>query len=115
MKYQMITSYGPSVNVSETTLNNPILGVGHGYTDLCACWLLVSTRLSHMYNKSATGYTLSAPNKTMNFPLTHAMFVDDAYLLHATHNYAETPQHLQTIVQKDLLHWDHGLESTGGN
>ena len=106
MKYQMITTYGPSENVSETTLNNPILGVGQGSTDSCAGWLLVSTRLSHMYNKSANGCTLSSPNAKTTFSLTHAMFVDDAYLFHATQNYAETPHKLQTIVQHDLLHWD---------
>ena len=36
MKYQMITSYGPSETISTTTDDTPILGVGQGATDACA-------------------------------------------------------------------------------
>lgn len=42
------------------------------------------------------------------------MFVDDAYLFHATHKPDLTPKQLQRIVHHDINEWDRGLESTGG-
>ena len=41
------------------------------------------------------------------------MFVDDAYLFHATTKLNETAFQLQQIVQRDLNEWDQGLESSG--
>ena len=57
---------------------------------------------------------MTAPNGKTTATLSHAMFVDDAYLFHATQNYNESAQKLQQIVQHDLLKCDQRLESTGG-
>ena len=114
MNYHMITSYGPSVETSSTTQHAPILGVGQGATDACAGWLLVSTMLSEMYNKSACGCQLIDSHGNIKLELSHTMFVDDAYLFHATSKLNETALRLQQIVQQDLNEWDQGLESSGG-
>ena len=42
------------------------------------------------------------------------MFVDDAYIIHATDKTDNTSSQLQQIVQNDLNEWNAGLESTGG-
>ena len=114
MNYHMITTYGPSEEMSTTTTNAPILRVGQGATDACAGWLLVSTKLTEMYNKSSCGYKLLSPHGKLHLDLFHTMFVDDAYLFHATSTSNEPEIQLQQIVQQDVQEWYSGLESTGG-
>ena len=68
-----------------------------------------------MYNKSACGCTLISSNGKIKLELYNIMFVEDAYLFHATPRFNETAPQLQRIVQHDIQEWDQGLESTGGN
>ena len=114
MRYQMITVHGPSKATSTATNENPILGIGQGATDALAGWLLITTMLSKMYDESASGCKTVSPNGELSFKWTHTMFVDDAYLIHATNKTDNTSSQLQQIVQNDLNEWNAGLESTGG-
>ena len=86
----MITAHGPSTETSTTTIENPILGVGQGATYALAGWILITTLLSEMYNRSTQGVNLISPNGKIFLQLTHTMFVDDAYLFHASSNPADT-------------------------
>ena len=110
----MITVHGPSKATSTATNENPILGIGQGATDASAGWLLITTMLSKMYDESASGCKTVSPNGELSFKWTHTMFVDDAYLIHATDKTDNTSSQLQQIVQNDLNEWNAGLESTGG-
>lgn len=114
MKYQMIISHGPSTKTSMTTNENPILGVGQGATDALAGWLLITKMLSKMYNRTTSGCKLILPTEKIFLKSTHTMFVDDAYLFHASSQLDPTPSQLQKIVQNYINEWDQGLESTGG-
>ena len=114
MNYHMITTYEPSEEKSTTTIDDPILGVGQGATDAYAGWLLVSTRLTEMYNKSSYGCKLLSPHGKLHLGLSHTMFVDDAYLFHAKSTSNEPALQLQQIVQQDVQEWDSGIEATGG-
>ena len=67
-----------------------------------------------MYNKSACGCQLLSPQGKLKNGLSHTMFVDDAYLFHATSKPNETAIQLNKIVQQDVQEWDLGLELTGG-
>ena len=98
----MITVYGPSDNIPSTTNETPILGIGQGATDASAGWLLITTLLSKMYDKTASGYEIISPDGELKFAWTHTMFVDDTYLIHTLNTSGTTIPQLQHIVQQDL-------------
>ena len=112
MEYKMITVHGPSEASSSTTNGKPILGIGQGATDASAGWLLITTLLTKMYDKSARGYTAVSPCGALSFTWTHTMFVDDAYLIHASDKADTQTSNLKQTIQQDLNEWNKGLEST---
>ena len=84
MEYHMVTGHGPSSKTSKTDENGPIFGIGQGATDASAGWLLITTILSKLYDSAVCGCKLSNPTQDKHLHWTHTMFVDDAYLIHAT-------------------------------
>ena len=58
IQYHMQTMHGIYERVSQSDEQGAIFGIGQGATDTPDGWLLVSTILSKMYDKIATGCTL---------------------------------------------------------
>lgn len=114
MEYHMVTNHGISIQTSKTDNSGPIYGIGQGATDAPAGWLLLSTILSKIYDRYASGCKLSNPTKDTHVHWTHTMFVDDTYLIHATSQKSASVTELKTIVQKDLNKWNEGLHFSGG-
>ena len=113
MEYHMVTEHGISLQTSKTDKNGPIFGIGQGSTDAPAGWLLLTTILSKLYDRSVRGCCLHNPTKDKSVHWTHTMFVDDAYLIHAATKPNVSSSELKNIVQYDLNKWNEGLHFLG--
>ena len=110
----MITKHGPSKNTSQSDFDTTLFGVGQGATDASAVWLLISTILSRLYNNQAHECTVVSPDERIQYNWSHAMFVDDATLIHTNNNTQATNKELCEMVQQDIKVWNDGLHVSGG-
>ena len=94
----MVTNHGISIQASKTDKNGPIYGIGQGATDAPTGWMIITTILSKLYDRYASGFKLSNPTNDKHVHWTHTMFVDDAYLIHATTQKSVSITELKNIV-----------------
>ena len=114
MEYHIVTSHGPSENVSKTDSRGTIYGIGQGATDAPSGWLFLSALISRVHDARANGCTLFNPKKDLKLNWSHVIFVDDAYLMHTASDKSSTPHELRRIIQSDTSSWQDGLHSSGG-
>ena len=114
MKYHITTAQGISETFTETTAHRKIYGVGQGATDAPTGWLFVSTTVSKMHDKYATGCSIQDPTKTIIVTWTHVIFVDDTYLMHCLSSPTASIKEIKAAVEQDVNKWNSGIHTTGG-
>jgi len=114
MQYHMTTAQGVSERHTENTSDCQIYGVGQGATDAPTGWLFVSTTISRLQDKYATGCVMRDPTRTITVCWTHVIFVDDTYLMHTLEDPTATEKQIAKVVEQDVNLWNKGIETTGG-
>mgnify|MGYP002808430224 CR=1 FL=1 len=110
----MITAQGVSERYTENSNDCQIYGVGQGATDAPTGWLFVSTTISRLQDKHATGCVMRDPTRNITVCWTHVIFVDDTYLMHTLEDPTATEKQIAKVVEQDVNLWNKGIETTGG-